>query len=238
MDGGRRHRALHKFRVAAELCEKNDAFVFNHNESLLYQWIEEYEPELFRRIEALVRQGRWHIMGGWFVQPDCNIPHGESIVRQISTGRRYFREKFRARSRPRRSTSTRSGIPGHCPDHGEKRVRQLHHLPSVPSGTGRGTGLFGRGFRGSEVRVLWMPGLYNSPLGQADKRILDVMERQIGEENGAVLWGVGNHGGSRAVPGGFGKDRRNDGGLQGTWRLCMRRRRSSSPPAGGGLAGV
>ena len=73
--------ALSTFRVAAELCEKNDAFVFNHNESLLYQWIEEYEPELFRRIEALVRKGRWHIMGGWFVQPDCNIPHGESIVR-------------------------------------------------------------------------------------------------------------------------------------------------------------
>ena len=88
--------AISTFRVAAALCEQYDAFVFNHNESLLYQWIEEYEPALFEQIRELVQKGRWHIMGGWFVQPDCNIPHGESIVRQISVGRRYFSEKFGA----------------------------------------------------------------------------------------------------------------------------------------------
>ena len=186
--------ALSTFRVAAELCEKNDAFVFNHNESLLYQWIEEYEPELFRRIEALVRKGRWHIMGGWFVQPDCNIPHGESIVRQISTGRRYFREKFGAEpttainfdpfghSRGIVQIMAKSGYDSYI------ICRPFHPVPGADR-------FVWKGFAGSEVRVLWMPGLYNSPLGQADKRILDVMERQIGEENGAVLWGVGNHGG-------------------------------------------
>lgn len=157
--------ALSTFRVAAELCEKNDAFVFNHNESLLYQWIEEYEPELFRRIEALVRKGRWHIMGGWFVQPDCNIPHGESIVRQISTGRRYFREKFGAEPTTAIQLRPVRAFPGHCPDHGEKRVRQLHHLPSVPSGTGRGPVCLEGVCRKRSARSL-VPGLYNSPLGR------------------------------------------------------------------------
>jgi len=86
--------ALSTFRQAAEFCEKHDGFVFCHNEAVLYRWVEEYEPALFRRIRKLVRQKKWHIMGGWFVQPDCNMPSGESFVRQIILGRRYFAEKF------------------------------------------------------------------------------------------------------------------------------------------------
>ena len=85
---------LSTFRIAADFCEEFDGFVFNHNESLLYQWIEEYEPELFAKIQNLVKQGRWHIMGGWYLQPDCNMPSGESMIRQITSGRQYFKEKF------------------------------------------------------------------------------------------------------------------------------------------------
>ena len=79
--------ALSTFRIAADFCEQQDGFVFNHNEAVLYQWVEEYEPSLFARIQSLVREGRWHIMGGWYLQPDCNIPGGESIWRQILGGR-------------------------------------------------------------------------------------------------------------------------------------------------------
>ncbi|HAK96009.1 MAG TPA: alpha-mannosidase, partial [Planctomycetes bacterium] len=73
--------AISTFRTAAELCETHDAFIFNHNEVTLYQWVQEYEPELFERIRKLVRQGTWHIMGSWYLQPDCNMPSGESFVR-------------------------------------------------------------------------------------------------------------------------------------------------------------
>ena len=75
--------AISTFRTAADLCEEFDGFIFNHNEVTLYQWVEEYEPALFERIRRLVRQGRWHIMGGWYLQPDCNMPSGEAMVRQI-----------------------------------------------------------------------------------------------------------------------------------------------------------
>ena len=86
--------ALSTFRIAAKFCEEYDGFVFCHNEALLYQWVEAYEPELFTRIQKLVKQKKWHIMGGWYLQPDCNMPSGEGFVRQILTGKKYFLEKF------------------------------------------------------------------------------------------------------------------------------------------------
>ena len=46
--------AVSTFRVAVNFCEKYDGFVFNHNEAVLYKWVEEYEPELFQKIQALV----------------------------------------------------------------------------------------------------------------------------------------------------------------------------------------
>ena len=86
--------AISTFCVAAEFCEKYDGFVLNHNESLLYEGVEGYEPELFARIKNLVKTGKWKIMGGWYLQPDCVMLSGESFIRQIETGRKYFEEKF------------------------------------------------------------------------------------------------------------------------------------------------
>ena len=85
---------LSTFRIAADFCEEYDDFVFCHNEALLYRWIEEYDPELFSRIQKLVAVGKWNIIGGWHLQPDCNMPCGEAMVRQIFSGRQYFKEKF------------------------------------------------------------------------------------------------------------------------------------------------
>ena len=59
--------ALSTFRVAARLCEEYGDFVFNHNEAILYQWVEEYEPALFEKIQQLVAAGKWHIMGGTYL---------------------------------------------------------------------------------------------------------------------------------------------------------------------------
>ena len=50
--------AISTFRVAADFCEEYEGFIFNHNEALLYRWVEEYEPELFERIKVLVKKGR------------------------------------------------------------------------------------------------------------------------------------------------------------------------------------
>ncbi len=69
-------------------------FIFTRGEFWVYQWIEKFHPELFERIKELVKQRRWIVVNGWYVQPDMNAPSGESFVRQGLYGKRYFMEKF------------------------------------------------------------------------------------------------------------------------------------------------
>ena len=85
--------AIATFKSAADLADEFD-YIFCHNEAMLYEAIEESAPDLFERIKALVKAGKWHITGGWYLQPDCNLPAGETFVRQISVGKAYFKEKF------------------------------------------------------------------------------------------------------------------------------------------------
>ena len=85
--------AIATFKSAADLADEFD-YIFCHNEAMLYEAIEESAPELFERIKALVKAGKWKIVGGWYLQPDCNMPTGETFVRQISVGKAYFMEKF------------------------------------------------------------------------------------------------------------------------------------------------
>lgn len=71
-----------------------DDVVFTSSSAQFYEWIEQQEPELFEKIRKRVKQGRWVICGGWWVQPDCNIPCGESFARHSLLGQKYFRDKF------------------------------------------------------------------------------------------------------------------------------------------------
>jgi len=69
-------------------------FIFTCDSAAYYEWIEEVDPEMFVEIQARVEEGRWEIVGGWWVEPDCNLPGGESFVRQALISQRYFQERF------------------------------------------------------------------------------------------------------------------------------------------------
>jgi len=86
--------AISTFRVAADFCGAHPEFIFNHNESLLYEWVERNDPELFERIADLVSRGRWHVTGGSYLQFDMIAAAGESLIRQFLIGKSYFQEKF------------------------------------------------------------------------------------------------------------------------------------------------
>lgn len=83
--------------VLARMKEYED-FIFTGSSACYYAWIEENEPAMFQEIKARVKQGRWVIVGGWWIQPDCNTASGESYVRQGLYGQKYFEEKLGVRA--------------------------------------------------------------------------------------------------------------------------------------------
>src|ERR671916_483936 len=87
------------FASVLSLMERYDDFVFNQSSAQLYSWIETESPDIFERVKRRVEQGRWEPVGGSWVEADCQIPSGESVVRQMLYGQRYFQETFGHRSR-------------------------------------------------------------------------------------------------------------------------------------------
>lgn len=80
--------------AAIDRLDEGEGFVFTRGEAQVYAWIEEFDPPLFERIRHYVANGRWVVVNGWWIQPDCNLPSGEAIIRQALYGKRYFKEKF------------------------------------------------------------------------------------------------------------------------------------------------
>ena len=86
------HEVLQTFRSAVDRLDEEPALVFTASSASYYQWVEQVSPELFGRIRELVDQQRWIVTGGQWVEPDCNLPSGESVCRQFLYGQRYLAE--------------------------------------------------------------------------------------------------------------------------------------------------
>ena len=89
-----RAEALATSRSAADRLSEYPDFHFVRGEAQVYEWIEQEDPRLFAQILTLIEQGRWHVVNGMIIQPDMNLPQGESIVRQILLGKAYMRERL------------------------------------------------------------------------------------------------------------------------------------------------
>ncbi len=86
--------AKETFSTIMDNMEEYPGVVYVQSQAQAYKWVEEYYPEIFERIRQKVKQGRWEIVGGMWAEPDCNLIDGESFIRQILYGKRYFKEKF------------------------------------------------------------------------------------------------------------------------------------------------
>ena len=82
------------FQSALDRMYETPDFVFTCACADYYRWVEENEPDMFKKIQQRVREGRWIIVGGMWIQPDMNTPSGESLARQLLYSQRYFYEKF------------------------------------------------------------------------------------------------------------------------------------------------
>jgi len=85
---------LATFRSALDRMDEYPDFRFTASSAAFYSWVERIDPTMFAEIQARVAEGRWELAGGWWIEPDCNVPGGESFVRQALYGQRYFQEKF------------------------------------------------------------------------------------------------------------------------------------------------
>jgi alpha-mannosidase len=82
------------FASAVRLMDEHPEYRFSCSQAQQYAWIEDHHPDLFERITAKVHGGQWIPVGGMWVEADMNLPSGESLVRQIVHGQRYFESRF------------------------------------------------------------------------------------------------------------------------------------------------
>jgi len=74
--------------------EKYDDFVFGASQAQHYAFVKRHYPELYNQIQEQVKKGRWEVQGGMWVEADCNLISGESLIRQILYGKQFFQNEF------------------------------------------------------------------------------------------------------------------------------------------------
>ncbi len=93
-----RHKAVRSYATVLKLMERYPEFTFMAPQAQLYQFVKEDQPELYARIQQAAANGRWEVEGGMWVEADCNLPGGESLVRQLLYGNEFFETEFGHRS--------------------------------------------------------------------------------------------------------------------------------------------
>ncbi|SDH52760.1 alpha-mannosidase [Nonomuraea jiangxiensis] len=185
------------FWSAIHRMDEYPDFVFTCDQVVLLSWVEESDPELFARIREKVAEGRWVMTGGWWVEPDCNMPSGESFVRQGLYGQRYLREKFGVTATVGMNVDPfghhamlpailrGQGMDSYC------FLRPGPHESELP-----GTLFWWEARDGSRVLAYRIPFEYCSPPGEVagqTEKALGQLDRSLGDV--MVFYGVGNHGG-------------------------------------------
>jgi len=89
-----RRKAHHTFASVLALMERYPDFHFTASSAQLYDYVQTADSELFEQVRTRVADGRWEPIGGMWIEPDCNLTSGESLVRQLTLGRRYFKREF------------------------------------------------------------------------------------------------------------------------------------------------
>lgn len=191
------HEVKATFRSALDRMNEDADFIFTCSSAAYYEWVEKNNPEMFCEIQKRVKEGRWEIVGGWWVQPDCNIPSGESFVRQGLYGQRYFLEKFGRMAETGYNVDSfghNGSLPQILRKSGMKNyvfMRPGPHEKALP----------GRIFRwmsqdGSSVMAYRIPYSYGTEGKDLEKFTRRLMcELEGGEEHLMMFYGVGNHGG-------------------------------------------
>lgn len=94
-----REKAARSFATVINLMKQYPEYIFMSSQPQLYKFIKEDHPELYEEIKKMVKEGRWEPEGAMWLEADCNLTSGESLVRQILFGTRFFKNEFGVESK-------------------------------------------------------------------------------------------------------------------------------------------
>ena len=94
-----REKVARSFATVLKLMEEYPQYRFMSSQPQLYQFLKERYPDMYERIKARIREERWEPEGGMWLEADTNLTSGESLVRQLFYGKKFFREEFGTDSR-------------------------------------------------------------------------------------------------------------------------------------------
>ncbi len=184
------------FRSALDRMAEYPEFRYSQGSVAYYAWLEEADPEAFEEVRRRVEEGRWELVAGWWVEPDCNLPGGESLARQALVGQRWLVDRF-GRAATVAANIDPFGHPASLPRilHGSGLdayvfLRPGPHEMTLPPV------FWWEASDGSRVLGVRVPNEYCAPGGDIGGHIDKVVAQlPAGWEDGLCLYGVGNHGG-------------------------------------------
>lgn len=191
------------FKAALDRIREHDSFIFTCASAFYYKWVEENCPEMFEQIRTAVKNGRWCIVGGMWVQPDCNIPSGESLARHLLYSQNYFEGKFGIRVRTGYNVDTfgHSGcLPGLLNEAGIENYVYMR-----PDRNAKDYGFDNQTFRwrsyGHEVVASKIGGYGGFISGRMTEQIMRDNDEYVEEHDESIMkyYGCGNHGGGPTV---------------------------------------
>ena len=94
-----REKVARSFSTVLKYMEEYPEYKFMSSQPALYQFLKERYPETYEKIKERVKEGRWEPEGGMWVEADCNLTSGESLVRQFLYGKKFFKDEFGIDSR-------------------------------------------------------------------------------------------------------------------------------------------
>jgi alpha-mannosidase len=89
-----REKCSRSFSTAINLMEQYPSYKFIQTQPQLYDYVKEDFPKIYEKIKQKIKEGRWEAEGGMWVEADCNVISGESMVRQFLFGKRFFSQEF------------------------------------------------------------------------------------------------------------------------------------------------
>ena len=191
---------LSTFRAALDRMNEFPDFKFTASSAQLYEWAAAADPNMIAEIRKRVAEGRWDVVGGWWIEPDVNVPNGESFFRHGLYSQRLFQQLVGRRARVGFNPDS-FGHAGSLPQilkledmHGYVFMRPASNEKKLPADV-----FWWQGVDGTRVltyRIPYSYGIESDEIQQAMHAIVTKLQEPT--KDMMLFYGAGDHGGGPA----------------------------------------